>query len=314
LAKKENREDGFKSTMQVDRDCSNGVAVGPTSGDSYDVAASNNSSRVTQSMSSHDRIAESIYEHIVSSVCIDFASNMHQSLKTGQNFHLMPSLAQAEGTPTVKQRSISEENIIAFEDAVSHTRQQLYPQLYDKMSKKEVMDVLRKYAVDVPNDTTQIRKRSILSLGSYAATPTYGDVENDDDDERKVKDHTKKKRKIGDENDEDDEDYQLEEEKDDDEAEHPPSSNVLSNTENKISSKISCTETTAPMSSGETTNGAKSAIQMDIWGNHPSKEPTNITCRCRLCGRHVSTSRFASHLDKCMGLSTRPLAGSTAKS
>jgi len=44
-------------------------------------------------------------------------------------------------------------------------------------------------------------------------------------------------------------------------------------------------------------------IGIDIWGKRPLKEPKNQFVRCRLCGRHVSTSRFASHLDKCMGLS-----------
>ena len=50
-------------------------------------------------------------------------------------------------------------------------------------------------------------------------------------------------------------------------------------------------------------------VTPDIWGNHPPKEPKNFYCVCSSCNRQISTSRFASHLDKCMGLSTRPLTG-----
>eukprot|EP00536_Pseudo-nitzschia_multiseries_P012718 jgi/Psemu1/290462/fgenesh1_pg.500_\ len=57
--------------------------------------------------------------------------------------------------------------------------------------------------------------------------------------------------------------------------------------------------------SGSTANSSgTSHPKLDIWGKTPAKEPKNRLCRCQLCGRLISTSRFASHLDKCMGLST----------
>lgn len=53
-------------------------------------------------------------------------------------------------------------------------------------------------------------------------------------------------------------------------------------------------------------------VTPDIWGNYPPKEPKDFYCVCTICNRQISTSRFASHLDKCMGLSTRPLASGGA--
>jgi hypothetical protein len=53
-------------------------------------------------------------------------------------------------------------------------------------------------------------------------------------------------------------------------------------------------------------------VTPDIWGNYPPKEPKDFYCVCTICNRQISTSRFASHLDKCMGLSTRPLTSGGA--
>jgi hypothetical protein len=54
--------------------------------------------------------------------------------------------------------------------------------------------------------------------------------------------------------------------------------------------------------------------QQDIWGKTPLKEDPNRFAVCRICGRHVSTLRFAPHLDKCMGLNntTRTAAANAA--
>ena len=41
----------------------------------------------------------------------------------------------------------------------------------------------------------------------------------------------------------------------------------------------------------------------DIWGNIPLKEPKHLV-ECLVCKRQVAVSRFAPHLDKCMGLGT----------
>ncbi len=56
----------------------------------------------------------------------------------------------------------------------------------------------------------------------------------------------------------------------------------------------------------------RSAIhQMDIWGKCPPKEPKQLVT-CSICGRQVSTSRFAPHLDKCMGVGTSTRAAAAA--
>jgi hypothetical protein len=41
----------------------------------------------------------------------------------------------------------------------------------------------------------------------------------------------------------------------------------------------------------------------DIWGAIPPKEPKYMV-ECQICNRQVAASRFAPHLDKCMGLGT----------
>ncbi|GKY93101.1 hypothetical protein MPSEU_000278300 [Mayamaea pseudoterrestris] len=41
----------------------------------------------------------------------------------------------------------------------------------------------------------------------------------------------------------------------------------------------------------------------DIWGAIPAQEPKYLV-ECQICNRQVAVSRFAPHLDKCMGLGT----------
>ena len=49
--------------------------------------------------------------------------------------------------------------------------------------------------------------------------------------------------------------------------------------------------------------GNISAPLTDIYGRTPGKEP-NYTIACPNCGRHLSSSRLANHLEKCMGSSS----------
>ena len=42
--------------------------------------------------------------------------------------------------------------------------------------------------------------------------------------------------------------------------------------------------------------------QHDIWDKFPMKEDPTRLAECRICGRKVSTLRFAPHLDKCMNI------------
>jgi hypothetical protein len=54
-------------------------------------------------------------------------------------------------------------------------------------------------------------------------------------------------------------------------------------------------------------NGTNATLQKpiysnaDIWGAIPAQEP-KYCVECQICNRQVAVSRFAPHLDKCMGL------------
>jgi len=52
---------------------------------------------------------------------------------------------------------------------------------------------------------------------------------------------------------------------------------------------------------------------LDIYGNHPLKEP-KAAIDCHVCGRQVPTSKFAPHLDKCLGIGTTVRAAALAAS
>jgi hypothetical protein len=47
----------------------------------------------------------------------------------------------------------------------------------------------------------------------------------------------------------------------------------------------------------------------DIWGNTPLKEPAEMIS-CSVCSQKINTLRFASHLDKCLGLGNTTRAAS----
>jgi Sgf11 (transcriptional regulation protein) len=50
-------------------------------------------------------------------------------------------------------------------------------------------------------------------------------------------------------------------------------------------------------------NLRNTSLSVDIWGRIPPKEP-KAAAKCPVCSRHISTLRFAPHLDKCMGIGT----------
>jgi Sgf11 (transcriptional regulation protein) len=64
---------------------------------------------------------------------------------------------------------------------------------------------------------------------------------------------------------------------------------------------------------GIVTRQQSSYTQKDIWGRIPSKEPRFLVT-CSICGRAVAASRFAPHLDKCMGLGVGARANSSSNS
>lgn len=109
--------------------------------------------------------------------------------------------------------------------------------------------------------------------------------------------------------------------------EAPAASNNFSGVENAVAGITD--NSTAPESlmvlptkegvTGESTTSASSIIttrqqsytQADIWGRIPTKEPKFLV-KCSICNRMVNTLRFASHLDKCMGIGTTVRAATMA--
>lgn len=68
---------------------------------------------------------------------------------------------------------------------------------------------------------------------------------------------------------------------------------------------------------GTENNGSSSILtrqqtQIDVWGRLPPKEPKTMI-DCPLCKRLVNTLRFASHLDKCMGIGTMSRASAPTR-
>ena len=161
------------------------------------------------------------------------------------------------------------------------SRHEIYPELYDpeETSEEQINELLDKYATErasTSNGTTS-RKRKLAQNQSSSTddvTPTKKKGIDDEDDD--------------DDDDDSDEDFQDPEEQ----------------KERALAPTTAATTTSSPTSTKPSTS------HLDIWGNMPPKEPKQ-TCLCQLCGRHVSASRFAQHLDKCMGLSTARGASAT---
>lgn len=291
--------------------------------------------------SSSDKIAESVYNHLISSVCIDFASNMHHLLKTGQGESMLAaglfenvakSTASDLQQNTALEKSTAKIPKSATETASStgvsldvlgslvQSRRQLYPELYGEKNPSEILNTLHQYAVDLPDGSHKTRsswttlKWSEGDGGGVDADAMDSDGGEDDDGAEKLSNNKKKKRKIGDENDDDDdEDYQLENDKDDGDDNDVVLKVEKASNDSSFKQENGTPQENVPSEISATDNAGTEGTMMDIWGNRPPKEPTGILCKCRLCGRLVSTSRFASHLDKCMGISTRPAASAAAK-
>jgi hypothetical protein len=175
---------------------------------------------------SDNRIVKSIYDHMITSICIDVACNMHELIKRGEF-------------------SLSE-----LREPFS--RREVYPELYKDQEDADIQETLEKYSTYVPNP----RKRPHRSVSSSA-----GNDEALDDSK----------------------------------------------------STGGASETNTPEKSAAPTMQTRHTINhSDIWGRTPPKEPKQA-CECKICGRFVSTLRFAPHLDKCMGLSTRPATGNPSR-
>ncbi len=207
----------------------------------------------TEDQESQTRIVQSIYDHLLRSVVVGYASNMHEMIKTG--------------------------GISASELQAPSTRQEIFPSLYEGKVPEEIQAELDDYATEFPS--RQSRKRKLRQT-----TPNSSTVEGDlFDEENKEED---KEEDEDDDNDEDFKDENIGEDNDD----------VASKTKSP-----GTPEKEAIIMENQPQEQQPPGV--DIWGRIPLKEPKHPV-ECALCGRHLSTTRFASHLEKCMGLSTRP--------
>lgn len=210
-----------------------------------------------------DRIIQSIYDHVLNSVVVTYASNMHEMIKTG--------------------------GIATSELGTSFSRPEIYPDLYAGKTPEEVQSILEAYATEEIQNNCHSKKRKLPS--TVAAQGDVGEEakekeEEDEDD-------------AGDDDDDDDEDFKDDEndvDDDDDEDEKSKGEPTMKK------------DDAAGMPAAAVHPPEQQPPEVDIWGRIPPKEPKQPV-QCTLCGRHISTTRFASHLEKCMGISTRPLPG-----
>jgi len=206
----------------------------------------------SNALESRERILQSVYDHLMRSVVVVYASNMHEMIKTG--------------------------GISAPELQTPSSRQELFSSLYQGKTPDEIQAELDAYATEIPIRKSRKRKLRQATPATNAKGAVGSDEENKDDEDN-------------DDEDDKDEDFKEEGAEEGDKAA-------------KAAKPFEHPVTSAP-SSG---NQDQQPPGVDIWGRIPPKEP-KIPVQCTLCGRHMSTSRFASHLEKCMGLSTRPLPG-----
>jgi hypothetical protein len=201
----------------------------------------------TTTLDSDDRIVQSIYNNVISRVCIDVACNMHGLVKTGA----FPMSALKEPS----------------------SRQEIYPELYKDQKDEEVQATLEKYSTEVPK---LLQKRSYSEMvDTEGGGGGGGGGENTTKDIKDIAASTTTIDGGG-------------------TGSSQPDPEVVAIT--------------------PTMQTRHSVNHLDIWGRIPPREPKQ-TCECQVCGRHVSTLRFAPHLDKCMGISARgtPNNGSGAR-
>ena len=85
--------------------------------------------------------------------------------------------------------------------------------------------------------------------------------------------------------------------------------NTTSTTSSTTSSIVICNLPTTPSSALKATTSAMPSLT-DIYGRIPGKEPKHTIPCPNDCGRQLSSSRLALHLEKCLGLVTSSRRGS----
>lgn len=282
---------------------------------------------------SEDRIVKSVYKYLVQSICIDVAANMHELIKTGAGDVIPSSWRLFSGNKIPNRRELypelyngesnsdnEKEKREGGNDATETNANEDHPLKRKRLSDEEIQSVLETYAVDLPTSSSSsvgktMRSRDmaeeeeelqLLSRIKKEKQSNYKDSDDDDDDDEVTND----------DEDEDDEDFKMEDADDDDDDMDGPvkkkkRSLSTSSTPSSTDPFPQATALTDP-TNGTTTGGSNRPTSVDIWGKTPAKEPKNRLCRCQICGRLISTSRFASHLDKCMGLSTSRSGGGSS--
>ncbi len=282
----------------------------------FDRANGDSRSSITE-----DRLVESIYKQLMESLCQDVAVNMHELIKTGADDVIPSSWKLFSGSTVPSRRDLYPELYNGGETKEEEkpngdendTKAELEPKR--RISDSEIDALLDKYAVNLPNESatkagTKRRKRDIaeeeekLLLLSKIQKEKESNYKDSDDEEGD--DNT------NDDDDDDDEDFKMEDAEDDDDG----SQEKKKKRGRSLSTSSAPEDSKGQPEASETTTTQKenTSNKLDIWGKNPAKEPKNRLCRCQICGRLISTSRFANHLDKCMGLSTSRGAGGTSSS
>jgi hypothetical protein len=220
---------------------------------------------------SQERIVQAIYDHLLRSVVVGYASNTHEMIKTG--------------------------GISISELQTPSSRQDIFPSLYEGKTPEEIQRELDAYATEMPS--RQSRKRKLRQATIATGTQVGDDLDEENKDGDKDDDDD------GDDDDDDDEDFKDDNPDGDDDDDDDDGGKTEKSKSTKAPATTKAPETPA-ITVGQTQERQPPGV--DIWNRIPPKEPKHPV-ECTLCGRHVSTTRFASHLEKCMGLSTRPLPG-----
>jgi hypothetical protein len=287
---KKNKKNSFKNITD-------GEDAAKTLGDNNN----NNNNNNTKIDDLPDRIATSIYNYLIERVGIVVSSNLHELIKTG----------------AIPMATLTE----------PFTRQELYPELYANLDDGAVQEILDQYETEVPPGSQfarrQERKKILHKKRQFVLVSSLDPSNTEDGNHKKAATEATAAAAAASATT----------------AAATSSSTFLLTTPSlPLVPPSTTTTTTLPLldtavgdtsstadnntiinhSTGTTTTTTtpvavavvasptmqtrQTTNHLDIWGRVPPKEPKQ-NVECRICGRMVSASKFAPHLDRCMGLS-----------
>lgn len=274
------QENTMSSTSNMDN---NDSGAGPNDGGNNDSTNNNPTSQ--------DRIIQSIYDHMLRSIVVGYAGNVHELIKTGK--------------------------ISSSDLQTTMLRPEIFPSLYQGKSPEEIQSILDQYGTEIPMRQRH-KKRKLsratatsisTSVSTSVTTGAKGTVkENTEDNKPKNTQNSRDEQDNGDKDNDDDDD-----EDDEDYNEETKSGSIVVDERGKNSNKDGTSLSDPSLTVDQQLQQQQNAPGVDIWGRIPPKEPS-YPVDCTVCGRQISSMRFAQHLEKCMGLSTRPLAGISNRS